>query len=362
MDLYALYYGGFLYMKTVLVLFGGRSSEYEISLVSGSSVIRHIPKDKYNIITIGITRGGNWLLCDADADKIENDEWQQGAVSAVISTDFGSGEIIVSDGRRLHADVCFPVLHGKNGEDGAVAALLTIAGIPYVGCDAISGAMCMDKAVTNTIADCEGIPQAKWCKICTRDYEKSADKFLDECAAKLGWPMFVKPANTGSSVGVSKASDRAELDKAIKTAFAFDKKVVIEECIVGHEVECAVLGNDEPIVSVVGEINPANEFYDYEAKYSSADSKLLIPAPLDDETSKNIRDLAVKIYKVLGCSGLSRVDFFVQYKDGGIRFNEINTMPGFTPISMYSKLFAAEGVKFSDLLDRLINLAFERGI
>lgn len=351
-----------LYMKTVLVLFGGRSSEYEISLVSGASVIRHIPKDKYDIITIGITKDGKWLLCDADADKIEHDKWQTGALEAVISSDFGSGEIIVSDGRRLHADVCFPVLHGKNGEDGAAAALLTVAGMPYVGCDAISGAMCMDKAVTNTIADCEGIPQAKWLKIRALDYESSADEFLDECADRLGYPMFVKPANTGSSVGVSKAADRSELDCAIKKAFEFDKKVVIEECIVGHEVECAVLGNDEPVASVVGEINPANEFYDYDAKYSNASSKLLIPAPLDGETSDGIRALAVKIYKALGCSGLSRVDFFVRYEDGGIRFNEINTMPGFTPISMYPKLFAAEGIEYPELLDKLITLAFERGI
>ena len=350
----------FIYMKTVLVLFGGRSSEYEISLMSGSSVIRHIPTDKYDIVTVGITKDGKWLMCDPDADKIERGEWADGAVSVVVSSDFGSREIIAADGRRIHVDVCFPVLHGRNGEDGAAAAFLTIAGIPYVGCDALSGAMCMDKAVTNTIADCEGVPQAKWRKICERDYAADSEAFLSECADALGFPMFVKPANTGSSVGVSKASDRAELDAAIKNAFAFDKKAVVEECIVGHEVECAVLGNDDPIASVVGEINPANDFYDYEAKYSSADSALLIPAPLDDKTTAEIRELAVRIYKALGCSGLSRVDFFVQYSDGAVRFNEINTMPGFTQISMYPKLFAACGIEYSDLIDKLLELAQSR--
>ena len=346
-------------MKTVLVLFGGKSSEYEVSLLSASSVVRNIPREKYNIVTLGITKDGKWRLFEGDTDKIESDDWIPSSLKAYINIDYGSKQVIVEDGRIIDIDVCFPVLHGRNGEDGTVAALLTLAGIPFVGCDNLAGAVCMDKAVTNALADYENVPQAKWLKIDKFEYADNGSAFLNDCFEKLGCPVFVKPANTGSSVGVEKASDKKELENAIKEAFKYDKKIVVEECIAGREVECAVLGSINPTVSVVGEIKPANEFYDYDAKYKNDSSVLLIPAPLDEKTSGEIRSLAVKIFKSLNCTGLSRVDFFVQ-SDGKVKFNEINTLPGFTPISMYPKLFDECGIKYPDLIDRLLNSAIER--
>ncbi len=348
-----------IHMKTVLVLFGGKSSEYEVSLLSAASVIRNIPREKYNIVTLGITRDGKWRLFEGDTDKIESDDWFSDSLKAYINIDYKSKQIIAEDGRIINVDVCFPVLHGRNGEDGAAAALLTLAGIPFVGCDNLAGAVCMDKAVTNALADYEGVPQAKWLKIDKFKYEKNGSAFSDECFEKLGCPVFIKPANTGSSVGVAKASNKEELEKAINEAFKYDKKIVAEECIAGREVECAVLGNNAPVASVVGEIKSANEFYDYDAKYKNESSVLLIPAPLEEKTSEEIRSLAVKIFTSLNCSGLSRVDFFVQ-PDGGVKFNEINTLPGFTPISMYPKLFNECGIKYPELIDTLLTLAIER--
>ena len=257
-------------------------------------------------------------------------------------------------------DVVFPVLHGKNGEDGTIQGLLDLARIPYVGCGTLASATCMDKAAANMLLAQNGIPEAKFVWCYASDYAEDPAPIEARIAAELGYPVFVKPANAGSSVGVTKVHDAAKLPEAMRIAAHEDGRIVIEEAIDGHEVECAVLGNDHPVASVVGEILPAVEFYTYDAKYQDANSRLAIPAPLPAETTETIRRTAVQAYRMLGCTGLARVDFFVRHSDGAVLLNELNTLPGFTSISMYPKLFDAAGVPFGPLLDRLIALAQER--
>lgn len=350
-------------MKNILILFGGRSSEYEVSLQSAYSVIMNIPKDRYTVTPVGITKDGKWLLFEGDIDKIPSNEWLgDSCTKTAVSTDFGDSSIIVfreNGNEKIKVDACFPVLHGKNGEDGTVQGLLELAGIPYVGCNTLASAMCMDKGVTNMTADYAQIPQAKWLSILNDDYYADKDAFVDACVGKLGLPVFIKPANAGSSVGISKAKTREDICTAMDIAFKEDSKVVAEENIDGREVECAVLGNSKPVASVIGEIKPESEFYDYEAKYINGTSKLCIPAEIPTEKSDEIRNLAVRAYKAMGCTGLSRVDFFIRNSDEKVLFNEINTLPGFTSISMYSKLFEASGIPYGELVDRLINLALE---
>ena len=353
-------------MKTVLVLFGGVSSEHDVSLVSAKSVIENIPKDKYNTICAGITKDGRWLVYSGDVSKLPADIWlEDDAVltPALISPDRGEkGLLLLTPAgiERVQVDVVFPVLHGKNGEDGTVQGLLELAGIPFVGCGALSSAVCMDKAVTNALADAADIAQARWRSITKFEFKNSSEILLEDAADYLGFPIFVKPANTGSSVGVSKAKNKMELFEAVESAFAFDDKVVLEEGIDGMEVECAVLGNDEPLASVPGEVVPCNEFYDYDAKYVAGTSELHIPARLPAEKLAEIRESACKVYQTLGCSGLARIDFFVRHSDGAVLLNEPNTIPGFTSISMYPKMFAASGIAYPELLDKLICLAIDK--
>ncbi len=351
-------------MKTALVIFGSDSSEHDVSCVSACSVIKNIPTDKYNTVMLGITKDGKWYLYEGAVDLLPEDKWvTSGKITpAILSPDANDKGIIVfgeSGVKKIHIDVVFPVLHGKNGEDGTIQGLLELAKLPYVGCNVLSSAVCMDKAIANALADFAGIRQAKWLSIKKSEYPKIKAQFVEKCVSYLGFPIFVKPANAGSSVGISKAKDAFELEKAIDEAFKYDSKLVLEEAIVGKEVECAVLGNDEPTASCVGEIAPCNEFYDYEAKYQS-DSGLFIPARLSDETAKKVRFAALNVYKALDCRGLSRCDFFVRESDGEVYFNEVNTIPGFTAISMYPKLFDKVGIGYGELLDRLLTLAEEK--
>ena len=260
---------------------------------------------------------------------------------------------------REHIDVVFPVLHGEHGEDGTVQGLLRLAGLPFVGPDVAASAVCMDKTLTKLVADHAGIRQAAWELVNASALRGDCTRLLERLEARFAYPMFVKPAGTGSSVGVSKALDRAALERALRDAAKFDKKVLVEEFIDGQEVEVAVLGNDAPAASVCGEIVAGADFYDYEAKYISDCAKLVIPARLDETVSERVRDTAIRAYRALGCRGLSRVDFFVTRKDREVVFNEINTIPGFTSISMYPKLFEASGIPYPELLDRLIELAME---
>lgn len=353
-------------MKNALVLFGGVSSEHDVSTVSARSVIENTPADKYNIIKLGITKSGQWFKYDGDTQNLPEDKWlkdTENLTKAIISPDRSDHGILVfgKNGiEKIRIDVCFPVLHGKNGEDGTVQGFLQVAGIPFVGCDMLASANCMDKVMTNTLADAAGIAQAKWMGLNQYDYNKNSEMYIEKAAEYLGFPIFVKPANAGSSVGVSKAKDKAGLAEAIAVAFKEDKKLVLEEGITGMEVECAVLGNDEPIASICGEIEPANDFYDYEAKYVNPASLLHIPARLTEDKMNEVREIAKKTYKALGCTGLARVDFFVRESDGKVMLNEPNTIPGFTSISMYPKLFKATGIPYSELIDRLLTFAMEK--
>ncbi len=350
--------------KKIAVLFGGKSSEHEVSRVSASYVVSKIPEDRYEKYVIGITKDGRWLLYSGDIEGMKDGSWENHPDNkpAFISPDPSvKGIVALYDGNYevIKIDAAFPVLHGKNGEDGTVQGLLELAGIPYVGCGVLASAACMDKIVTNIMFEHAGIPQAQFTWFYASDYEKNPEKCIEQVENKLYYPVFVKPANAGSSVGVSKAADREELKSAIAIAAKEDRRILIEENIIGKEVECAVLGNDEPFASVPGEIAPAAEFYDYDAKYNNAASELFIPARISDELKEKVRQTAVKAYRALDCTGLSRVDFFVT-AGGRVLLNEINTLPGFTSISMYPKLMAAVDIVGSDLIEKLIDLAFER--
>lgn len=352
-------------MKKVLVLFGGASSEHDISLISAKSVIENMPKDKYEPVLVGITKQGDWYLYEGDVSLLPEDKWLGEAdkiTPATVSVSRNDHGIVVfgDEIQKIRIDIAFPVLHGKNGEDGTIQGLFQLAGIPFVGCDMISSACCMDKVYTNTLADAAGIPQAKWIGVKEYDYSKDKESIIRKTEEYLGYPAFVKPANAGSSVGVSKAVDAKSLDEAILKAFKEDTKLVIEEGISGVEVECAVMGNEEPVASVLGEVEACNDFYDFDAKYINAASNLYIPARLPEEKSDEVRKAAVNAYKALGCSGLTRVDFFVRHSDGAVLLNEPNTIPGFTSISMYPKMFAASGVAYDELIDKLLCLAVEK--
>lgn len=358
-------------MKNILVLFGGVSSEHDVSCVSAASVIANIPRGSYNVYMLGITKQGEWFLYEGDPSVLqasisESDRWAKQPemlVKAILSPDRSDHGILVfreAGTEFIHIDAAFPVLHGKNGEDGTVQGLLEIAGIPYVGCGTCSSAMCMDKAVTNLVADSVNIEQAKWCSITRDNYMNNLSDFKRHAIEKLGLPLFVKPANAGSSVGISKVKSEAEFDRAMEIAFREDSKVVLEEAIDALEVECAVLGNSEPMASMVGGIVPSEEVYTYEAKYIDGESELQIPAKISAEAQEAVRRAALSIFTAMGCKGLARVDFFLEKQTGRVLFNEINTLPGFTSISMYPKLMEQSGVPYPTLLDRLLKLAQEK--
>lgn len=345
------------------VIFGGESPEHSISELSVTSVIKNLNKDKYKIHMIGITQKGRWYLYTGKPENIAGGKWEKDKKHlkrAIISPDAGHGGILnLDDNKKIKIDVVFPVLHGEFGEDGTIQGLLELANIKYVGMGVLASANSMDKTATKIVLKDAGIPQADWVVVKRNELE-NIEPIMDKIEKKLGYPCFVKPANTGSSVGVGKAHDRAELKEALINAAEFDRKILVEEFIDGHEVECSVLGNDNPKAAVVGEIMPTVEFYDFDAKYSDASTKLQIPAKLPNETTEKIRKYAVEAFTALNGSGLSRVDFFVKHSDGGVVLNEINTMPGFTDISMYPKLWEAAGIGYGDLLDELIRLGTER--
>ena len=345
----------------VCVIFGGQSPEHEISRKSVTSVLNNLDKNKYDIDMLGITKEGKWYLYTGDVSKIENGDWEKDNVTpAIISPDSGEKAIIVFGAEgitKIHPDIVFPVLHGEYGEDGTIQGLLELAGIKYVGMGVLASANGMDKSYTKLVLDAAKIPQADWVVV-KRGGDRDSD--IAKIEEKLGYPCFVKPCNTGSSVGVGKAHNRDELVEALIEAEKFDRKVLVEENIDGHEVECSVLGNENPKAGAVGEIVPMVEFYDFDAKYNDNSTKLEIPAKLPEDIYEKIREYAVKAFSAMDGTGLSRVDFFVRNSDNKIILNEINTMPGFTNISMYPKLWDAMGLGYSDLLDELIKLGLER--
>lgn len=346
----------------VCVIFGGQSPEHEISRKSVTSVINNLNKDKYDISVIGITKDGEWFLYTGDTANIENGDWENDLphkLHAIISPDAVRKEIIVTDGgvKSIKPDIIFPVLHGAYGEDGTIQGLLEMSNIKYVGMGVLGSAVGMDKAFSKVVFADSGIPQANWVVVHTGE---GFEKYISEIEGKLGYPCFVKPCNTGSSVGVGKAHDREELYAALAEAAKFDRKILVEEHIDGHEVECAVLGGNPARAAEVGEIVPTVEFYDFDAKYNDNSTQLHIPADISPENREKIREYAVKAFNAVDGMGLSRVDFFVRYSDNSVVLNEINTMPGFTNISMYPKLWDAVGMGYSELLDKLIELGLER--
>lgn len=355
---------------SLLCLFGGKSSEYEVSLISAYSILSNIDREKYNIITVGITPDGNWYLHDGSCESIKDGSWRHAANrKAMLSPSPADSGIYVfsrdgASAELIHIDVIFPIMHGANAEDGTLQGLMKLSGIPFVGCGCTTSAIGMDKGYTKLVLNNFDIPQAK-CKIILRDdFFASKESVLELCETTLGhYPLFVKPANAGSSVGASKAADRASLSAAVELAAKHDAKIIVEEYINGKEIEVAVIGNRDYIASTCGQINPGSEFYDYDAKYSAdSNSSCLIPADIHWETMLDVRAYAVKICSILGVHGLSRVDFFVSEENGKekITFNEINTLPGFTQISMYPKLMVSDGMSYSELIDALITLAMEK--
>lgn len=350
---------------TVCILFGGISPEHAVSLRSAESVLNHIDKEKYHVLPVGITRDGRWIYFGGtDYAMLPAETWTSapGCCPAAISPVRGQGLLRFS-GDTVSAtpiDVVFPVLHGENGEDGAMQGLLQMAGIPYVGPHVAASAVAMDKTLTKLVIDKEGIPQAAWELVRGSELEENMETIVASLESRFSYPMFVKPAGTGSSVGVSKAADREQLKAALTAAGKYDSKILVEEFIKGKEIEVAVLGNREPVASVCGEIDSGAEFYDYDAKYITDTSTAYIPARISEDLQARIRQAAVRVYKAVGCQGLSRVDFFAT-EDERLVFNEINTIPGFTSISMYPKLFTASGISYSRLIDQLLELALEAG-
>ena len=349
---------------SVCVLFGGISPEHEVSLRSAEFVLNSLDPEKFNVFPVGITKDGDWILYGGtDYSLLPTGEWKEHPENrrAAISPVRGQG-LLSFEGDcvvREWIDVVFPVLHGENGEDGAMQGLLQMAGIPYVGPHVAASAVAMDKTLTKLVADQAGVRQAAWILVRNTDVNTRLDWVLEQIESAFAYPVFVKPAGTGSSVGVSKAADKEGLKEALLKAGAYDSKILVEEFICGREVEVAVMGNESPVASVCGEIDSGAEFYDYDAKYVTDTSVAYIPARIDDDVAEQVRDAAVRIYTAIGCQGLSRVDFFVTYEGNEVVFNEINTLPGFTSISMYPKLFAASGIPAEQLVENLIQLAME---
>ncbi len=349
--------------KRIAVLFGGQSSEHIVSCMSAANVIEQIDTLRYELLLIGITEDGHWLKADSVED-IRSGAWKDSATEAVISPDATKKSVILAEegnSYQLEIDVAFPILHGPYGEDGTIQGLFELAQIPYVGCNVLSSAICMDKLYTKIIVDSLGICQADYVPVMVWRMRKDMDAVVRQVEERLSYPVFIKPANAGSSRGVTKAENRQQLVEGLKEAARFDGKILVEEAVAGHEIECAVLGGGEkPVMSSgVGEILAGAEFYDFDAKYFNEESRTVIGPDLPGDSVMEVKKAAERIFNAVDGYGLARVDFFVK-EDGQVVFNEINTMPGFTAISMYPLLWEAMGLSKRLLIDKLILLALER--
>jgi D-alanine-D-alanine ligase len=368
------------------VIYGGRSGEHEVSVASAASIMKHLDRSRYEPVPIRIEKDGRWTLADKAptvikaADVIEHARVQAARPArpgreahlvahpsdeTVLTIERGDAKAVAEGTSAvvtgLGLDVIFPVLHGPYGEDGTVQGLLELANVAYVGAGVLGSAVGMDKAVMKQLFAAHGLPLARYIVTLRREWERNAAGVTGRVGRELGYPVFVKPANLGSSVGISKAKTDAELAAAIRLAAEFDRKIVIEAAVPNaREIECAVLGNDDPEASIAGEVIPSREFYDYESKYLDEGSKLLIPAPLTDAQMAEVQRLAIAAFRAVDGAGMSRVDFLMDAASGALYLNEVNTIPGFTTISMYPKLWAASGLSYSDLIDRLLALAIER--
>ena len=348
--------------KSVLVVFGGQSSEHIVSCMSAINVIKNIDTERYDVTLIGITEEGKWLLVDS-VEQIEDESWRKNMTTAILSPDATEKSVIVlKDGKAemIRIDVVFPVLHGLWGEDGTIQGIFELAKIPYVGCGVLASSVSMDKVYTKQIVDHTGVRQAAYELVIRKELEKM-DEVVARIENRFAYPVFIKPSNAGSSKGVSKAENREELEAGLKEAAKHDRKILVEETIIGREIECAVFGGgkEEVKASGVGEILAAADFYDFDAKYYNAESKTVTDPELPGNATEEVRKAAVAIFKAVDGYGLSRVDFFVK-EDGEVVFNEINTMPGFTAISMYPMLWEARGVNKEELVDKLMSHALER--
>jgi D-alanine-D-alanine ligase len=358
------------------VIYGGRSGEHEVSLASAAAVFENLDPSRYEPIPIRIDKDGRWSLPDRAPDTTKAADVIQGRAAlhgqgsqreAHLIAHPGGDTLLTIDRARPNAisglglDVVFPVLHGPYGEDGTVQGLLELANVPYVGAGVLASAVGMDKAAMKLAFAAKGLPICEYEVVLKRDWRRDERAIMTTIASNLGFPVFVKPANLGSSVGISKAHHAVELRNAVNFAAEFDRKVIVEAAVPdAREIECAVLGNDEPEASVPGEIIPSREFYDYEAKYLDEGSRTIVPAPLTDRQAEEIRTLAVAAFKAIDCAGMARVDFLLAGDSGMLYLNELNTIPGFTTISMYSKMWEASGLPYPRLIDRLIDLALER--
>ncbi len=346
------------------VVFGGRSGEHEVSLVSATSVMNALDKDKYEVVPIGITQEGRWLSSARALQLLKAKDGLAQEPERFLVPEPNRQALVSADGPgapEVAVDVIFPVIHGRYGEDGTLQGLLELANVPYVGAGVLASAVGMDKIIQKQLFKQAGLRGPSYVWFLSRVCKENPAKVAAAVKRKLRYPLFVKPANTGSSVGISKAHDVRELRQALLLAAEYDLKVIIEQGVNDvREIECSVLGNDEPLVSVPGEIIPSNEFYDYDAKYVDGKSRAIIPAGLPARVTAEVRRMARAAYVAVDCSGMARVDFFVKRRTYTVYLNELNTIPGFTSISMYPKLWEASGVSYPELLDRLISLALER--
>ncbi len=349
----------------VAVLFGGRSGEHEVSLMSARSVLSVLDPVKYEVTQVGITRDGTWLTGPDVLDKFENNK-TEGLTPVLVSPDPSERGIYIMEGisglkKWSDIDVYFPVLHGTFGEDGTLQGLFELADVAYVGAGVVGSSVGMDKGVFKDVMIANHIPVVDMMVVLRAEIENDMLSVIEKAEKVSDYPLFTKPANLGSSVGVTKCSNRSDLQEGLMEAALFDRRILIQKGVKNaHEIEVSVLGNDEPVASVCGEVLPSREFYSYESKYLDGTSGLLIPAPLPDEISECIREYAVRAYKAIDCAGMARVDFFVEKDTNNIYLNELNSIPGFTKISMYPNLWEASGLSYQKLVDRLIELAMER--
>lgn len=351
------------------ILFGGRSGEHEVSLASAASVLKALDWSKYEVVPIGITKQGRWRVGSTPRELASAPECalanvlEQGELVTASADPSGPALVPVaapSSGTARRLDVIFPLLHGTFGEDGTVQGLVELADIPYVGAGVLASAVGMDKDITKKLFRDAGLPVVEWVLLLRSDWQSRPAPWRRRIGREIRYPLFVKPANLGSSVGISKVYTPRELGPALELAARYDRKIIVEKAIDAREIECSVLGNNRPIASVPGEVIPINEFYDYEAKYLKEGSRLLIPAQLGRRQTQQVRDLAIRAFQAIDGEGMARVDFLLDRKRSRLFVNEINTIPGFTPISMYPKLWEASGISYPELIDRLIELAFQR--
>lgn len=351
--------------RRVAVIFGGRSGEHEVSLISAASIIKAIDRKKYEVLPIGITKEGRWLTSSKATTLLPQDVMNQPGEDVALLGDPTHQGLVQFAGERESSrskkiDVVFPVLHGTYGEDGTIQGLLELADVPYVGCGVVASAAGMDKDIMKRLFRDAGLPIVRYCTFLRTVWEHEPERVMRRVVKEIGFPVFVKPANLGSSVGITKAKDRQQLKTAIQLAAQYDRKILVEEAIDAREVEVSVLGNDAPMASVPGEIIPGGEFYDYEDKYKNNTSKLVIPAKLPKRMTAEVQAYAIRSFQAIDGAGMARVDFFVEKRTNRVLVNEINTIPGFTSISMYPKLWEASGLPYGELIDRLIQLALER--